>query len=76
MKKARKGKRDPEMLANYDFSKGVRGKYAKQFRAGTNLVLIDPEIHSQFRTDAEVNAALRLVLELRKIGGTRRSANP
>jgi hypothetical protein len=53
----------------------VRGKYAKQFQAGTNLVLIEPEIHSQFRTAEEVNAALRLVLELRKIGGTRRSAS-
>ena len=53
----------------------VRGKYAKQYQAGTNLVLIDPEIHSQFRSAEDVNTALRLVLELRKIGGARRSSN-
>ena len=52
----------------------VRGKYAKAAQAGTNLVLIDPEIHRHFRTDEEVNTALRLVLELRKIGGARPTA--
>ncbi|MFN0105525.1 MAG: hypothetical protein ACKV2U_25990 [Bryobacteraceae bacterium] len=29
---------------------GVKGKYAKRVQAGTNLVLIDPEIHSEFKT--------------------------
>ncbi len=51
---------------------GVVGKYAKSFATGTNLVLIEPQIHSQFKTDQEVNEALRLVIELRRIGGTRR----
>ena len=53
---------------------GVKGKYAAEFEAGTNLVLIEPEIHSEFKTDKEVNDALRLVIELRKIGGSRRPA--
>ena len=53
---------------------GVVGKHAKSFEAGTNLVLIEPEIHRQFKTGQEVNDALRLVIELRRIGGTRRQA--
>ena len=55
---------------------GVQGMYAKQYQAGTNLVLIEPAIHSEFRTEKEVNDALRLVIELRKIGGSRNPASP
>ena len=35
---------DPDMLEEYDFSKGVRGKYAKRYAEGTNVVLIDPDV--------------------------------
>jgi hypothetical protein len=42
----------------------VCGKYAKQYRAGTNLVLLDPEVHKAFPTDAAVNQALRAVLTI------------
>lgn len=39
---------------------GVRGKYAKRFREeGTNLVLIDPDLHRLFPDSASVNRALR-----------------
>ena len=34
MKKADKAKRDPDMLAEYDFSQGVRGKYAQRYSRG------------------------------------------
>jgi hypothetical protein len=54
---------------------GVQGKYAKQYHAGTNLVLIEPKIHSQFPTAKDVNDALRLVIELRKIGSNRGRSN-
>jgi hypothetical protein len=47
---------------------GVKGKHAKEYSAGSNLVLIEPEIYSEFKTDKEVNEALRLVIQLRKIG--------
>ena len=64
MKKA--SKREPdEMRAEYDFSSlkgGVRGKYARRFRAGTNLVLLEPEVAKAFPTDAAVNEALRTIL--------------
>ena len=65
-----------ELRPEYDLATllkgGVQGKYAKQYAAGTNLVLLEPEIHSEFKTKEEVNAALRLVIELRKIGRTNR----
>jgi alpha-beta hydrolase superfamily lysophospholipase len=54
-----------DVLPEYDFTKmkgGVRGKYAARYRAGTNLVLLDPEIHRAFPTSAAVNQALRAVL--------------
>ncbi|MEX2304064.1 MAG: hypothetical protein WD733_24175 [Bryobacterales bacterium] len=46
---------------------GVRGKYAKAYHAGTNLVLLDPDVRKAFRDERAVNDALRLVIELRKI---------
>jgi hypothetical protein len=38
---------------------GVRGKYAKAYREGTNLVLIDPDLHELFPNSEAVNRALR-----------------
>lgn len=38
---------------------GVRGKYAKRYRKGTNLVLIDPDLHKIFPDSESVNCALR-----------------
>jgi hypothetical protein len=38
---------------------GVRGKYAKRYRAGTNVVLIDPDLHKLFPNSEAVNRALR-----------------
>jgi len=35
---------NPDMLEEYNFSKGVRGKYAKEYKKGTNVVFIDPEV--------------------------------
>ena len=39
--------------------KGVRGKYAKRYREGTNIVLIDPDLHERFPDSEAVNRALR-----------------
>ena len=38
---------------------GVRGKYTKQYRDGTNIVLIDPDLHKLFPDSDAVNHALR-----------------
>ena len=54
----------------YDFAKmkgGVRGKYAKLYRAGTNVVLLDPDVYKAFPTAAAVNEALRAVLRIAKL---------
>jgi len=55
-----------DMKDNYDFSKGVRGKYAKRYAKGTNVVVLDPEIAKQFPTSEAVNKALRKVIEQEK----------
>jgi hypothetical protein len=69
MKKASKSSksvpRRSTMRPEYDFSRGVRGKYAKRFEEGTNLVLLDPDVASEFRSAAAVNKALREVLKSR-----------
>ncbi len=51
------------MKDNYDFSKGVRGKHAKEFAEGTNMVVLDPEIAKLFPTSEAVNKALRKLIE-------------
>jgi len=38
---------------------GVRGKYAKRYREGTNVVLIDPDLQKLFPNSEAVNRALR-----------------
>ena len=51
-----------EMRAEYDFSKGVRGKYAKQYAEGTNVVILEPDIAIEFPTAESVNQALRSLI--------------
>lgn len=55
-----------DLRPEYDFSKmkgHVRGKYAKQYREGTNLVLLDPDVAAAFPDAKAVNDALRLLLQ-------------
>ena len=47
---------------------GNRGPYRDRYHAGTNLVLLDPDVRKAFRSERAVNDALRLVTELRKVG--------
>ena len=47
------------MRKEYDFSKGIRGKYARKYEAGTNIVLLDPDVAKIFKTPRSVNQALR-----------------
>ena len=53
-----------EMRPEYDFSQGVRGKYAARFAEGTNLVLLDPDVAAAFPDAASVNRTLRTLLDL------------
>jgi len=68
--KRRKNRTSDELRPEYDLRQllkgGVRGKYAKCYHAGTNLVLLEPDVRKAFRSERAVNDALRLVIELRK----------
>ncbi len=47
------------MRAEYDFSKGVRGKYTDRLTEGVKLVVLDPDVAEVFPTSDQVNEALR-----------------
>ncbi|MEO5826259.1 MAG: hypothetical protein ABIR59_10260 [Gemmatimonadales bacterium] len=51
------------MRAEYDFSAGERGKFAKKFAKGAVMVVLDPDIADAFPTGADVNRALRAILD-------------
>jgi hypothetical protein len=54
------------MRSEYDFSEGVRGKYAGRYRKGTNVVLLEPEVAAAFPDSTSVNDALRALLAIAK----------
>jgi len=60
-----------ELRPDYDMKSllkgGVRGKYAARYRAGTNLVLLEPEVAKAFPNDKAVNDALKLVMKLKQV---------
>jgi hypothetical protein len=58
--------KDPDMLEEYDFSKGIQGKYAKKYNEGTNVVVIDPDVAKFFPDHDSVNEALRSLTEIIK----------
>ncbi len=75
MKKASKVKRDADMLDHYDFSKGVRGKHAKQYAEGTNLIVLAPDVAAVFPDSKSVNDALRALVEIARKSGKRLTAS-
>jgi hypothetical protein len=60
----KKIKDDPDMLEEYDFSSGIRGKYAKRYAEGTNIVVIDPDVTEFFPDNDSVNNALRSLVAI------------
>ncbi|MCJ7470946.1 hypothetical protein MUO74_10745 [Candidatus Bathyarchaeota archaeon] len=56
--------KDQEMLEEYDFSKGVRGKYAKKYMEGANVIVIEPDVAKVFPDHDSVNQALRSLVEI------------
>ena len=58
--------RDSDMLEEYDFSKGIRGKYAKRYAEGTNVIVIEPDVAKSFPDHDSVNQALRSLAEIVK----------
>jgi hypothetical protein len=59
-----KKENNDEMLPEYDFSNGIRGKYAKRFAKGTNVVLIEPDVFEYFPDQKSVNEALRSLVNI------------
>ena len=85
MRKESAKRRRDELRPEYDLARlkgGVRGKYYEQATAGTNLVLLDPDVARAFPDSSSVNRALRLLQEVatkssgrsRKVAGYRRRA--
>lgn len=62
----KKMQKDPNMLEEYDFTKGVQGKYAKKYEKGTNIVAIEPDVAKYFPDHDSVNQALRSLAEIIK----------
>jgi len=50
---------DQDMLDEYDFSGGVRGKYVDRFAQGCNVIVLDPDVARIFPDSESVNHALR-----------------
>ena len=81
MKKASARRAGDGLRPEYDLNRlkgGVRGKYFRQANAGTNLVLIEPELTRVFPDAASVNQALRLLADTAEAatGAARRSRTP
>jgi hypothetical protein len=64
MKNGQKKRTEAPMRRDYDFSGGVIGKYARRYQAGTNLVLLDPDVAGVFPDSKSVNEALRSLVRI------------
>ncbi len=74
MKKAsRKARRTEAMQAEYDFRGGVRGKYAARYGAGSNVVVLAPDVARMFPDSESVNRALRACGEIMRAKTRKRS---
>jgi hypothetical protein len=69
-----KNPKTDELRREYDFSGGVRGKHHLAYKAGTNIVFLNPDVAEAFPDSPSVNRALRLLLELAKKQVSKRSA--
>ena len=75
MKKASHNKSERDMLKEYDFSKGVRGKYAQRYTEGSNVVVLPPDLAQSFPTSEAVTDALRGLIALAQKAATSHRAN-
>ncbi|MBN1579479.1 MAG: hypothetical protein JXA89_02160 [Anaerolineae bacterium] len=64
MKRQPEIERDSDMLDDYDFSQGVRGKYVPRFAQGSNVVVLSPDVAEIFPDSESVNNALRMLVEI------------
>jgi hypothetical protein len=52
------------MLPEYDSTKGVRGKYARRYAQGSNVVVLDPDVAKLFPNADAVNSSPRNLAEI------------
>lgn len=64
MKKVPKTQRDPDLLDEYDFSQGVRGKYAQRYAEGSNVIVLSPDVAAIFPDSESVNETLRALIKI------------
>ena len=55
---------DSDMLDEYDFTNGERGKYVDRLAKGSNVVVLDPDVAQVFPDSESVNQALRALAEI------------
>ena len=60
-------RKDDEMRNHYDFTGGVRGKYARRYAESTNVVVLDPDVAKFFPNRQTVNETLRAVAQIVQI---------
>lgn len=60
----KKESENTEIREEYDFSEGVRGKYAKAYHQGSNVVVFDPDVAERFPNSESANQALRSLANL------------
>ena len=53
-----------EMLEEYDFSNGIRGKYAQAYKEGVNIVRLDRDVMKFFPDAKSINEAFRTLINL------------
>jgi hypothetical protein len=73
MSQAKKQKADV-FRSDYDFSDAVRGKHHAAYKAGSNVVVLDPDVAKAFPNATSVNRALRMLLDIAKKQRSKRSA--
>jgi len=60
----KKGKEKDTMREEYDFTGGIRGKYAKRFSDGSNIIVLDPDVAKLFPDSKTVNEVLRSIARI------------
>jgi hypothetical protein len=62
MKKTSNKRTPRQMREEYDFSRGERGKYARRYAQGTNVVVLEPDVAKVFSNSKVVNVSLRKII--------------
>jgi Ribonuclease toxin, BrnT, of type II toxin-antitoxin system len=67
MKKSSNKSAQKQIPEEYDFSRGERGKYARRYAQGTNVVVLEPDVAKVFSSSKAVNASLRKIIRQREV---------